>query len=348
MKGRERHLLIGLESTLMTKKKAGTSASDCDDVLVCKYCAVEIDTASGKKPWDRINEHLRSKRHRNMKTNYEKRTLAGKQLTLYESEVRVRAKEKEAESAAHDFTRALLYSGVPLNKADGYLGKLFRKYCPAGRTMPGSRQLSRKHLPEVYHQHMAIIKEKTAAVKVNIILDESPDVVGRSAINTLISFYDCTTNQKLVLLIDTSIVKSCNSTTAALTASKSLSNIDKDWSGVIGISSDSTAYMNKMYREMKSAYNPNLMHFNDVAHLIHIAVDAALHSPSMTLLHKVIYKFGSIFKHAKKLENSFKEICLSNGMEEDQLCKPPAVLDIRWYSFYESACKTKIVCTIVH
>ena len=67
---------------LETKKKGGTSASDCDDVLVCKYCAVEIDTASGKKPWDRINEHLRSKRHRNMKTNYEKRMLAGKQLTL--------------------------------------------------------------------------------------------------------------------------------------------------------------------------------------------------------------------------------------------------------------------------
>ena len=64
---------------------------------------------------------------------------------------------------------------------------------------------------------MSVIKQKTALTKISVILDESPDIAGRTAINTLISFYDHTSNKKTVLLVDTSIVKSCNSTTAALT-----------------------------------------------------------------------------------------------------------------------------------
>ena len=44
-----------------------------------------------------------------MKSNYEERMKAGKQLTLYESEVRVKAKQTEAESVVHDFTRAIIY-----------------------------------------------------------------------------------------------------------------------------------------------------------------------------------------------------------------------------------------------
>ena len=47
-----------------------------------------------------------------MKVNYEKRVLEEKQLTLYDSEVRIRSKKEEAETVARDFTRALIYSGV--------------------------------------------------------------------------------------------------------------------------------------------------------------------------------------------------------------------------------------------
>ena len=82
-----------------------------------------------------------------MKANYEKRLEDGGQLTLYESEVRAKSKEREA---VHDFTRDLACSGLPLNQADTYSGRVFRKYCPAARTMPCSWQ---KYLPEVHEQH---------------------------------------------------------------------------------------------------------------------------------------------------------------------------------------------------
>ena len=68
-----------------------------------------------------------------MKPNYEKRLHEGKQLTLYESEELDQRKEKLKQW--HMISRALLYSGLPINKADGYIGKVFCKYCPATRTM---------------------------------------------------------------------------------------------------------------------------------------------------------------------------------------------------------------------
>ena len=84
------------------------------EVLTYKYCSVEIDVlTSGKKPWDRVNEHLCTKRHKLMKSNYDERMKAGKQLTLYESEVCVKAKQAEAECVIHDFTHPIIYSGLP-------------------------------------------------------------------------------------------------------------------------------------------------------------------------------------------------------------------------------------------
>ena len=85
----------------------------------------------------------------------------GKQLTIYESEVRARAKETEAESVAHDFTCAVVYSGLPLYQADTFIGKVLRKYCPAASTIPAAHQLTHKYLPKIYDKHiMSHIKQK--------------------------------------------------------------------------------------------------------------------------------------------------------------------------------------------
>ena len=53
-----------------------------------------------------------------------------------------------------------------------------------------------------------------------------------------------------------------------------------------------------------------------------------------------VIKFGAIFKHANKLDQHFKEICLENSLHESDFCKPSAVVMVRWYSFYESALST--------
>ena len=150
-----------------------SDSSKVEVALVCKFCSVEIDVDPKKKPWDRIQEHLASARHKKLKDS-------NKQLTIYETEVRQRQKEKEAESAYHDFVRALSYSAISLNHADGFIGKLFKKYCPAARW-----QLEQKYLPEVYAQHKDLIKQEIVDRKVSVIMDESPEVLGRPTVNTM-------------------------------------------------------------------------------------------------------------------------------------------------------------------
>lgn len=208
--------------------------------------------------------------------------------------------------------------------------------------MPGARQIASKYLPEIFESHMNFLKEKMIDQKLSLILDESSDVIGRPAVNTLASsFYDSSLNSKCVALLDTTLMKACNSTTLALLLSRVIQNIDKDWVDVIGLSTDSAAYMKKLASDVKAAYNPKLLQFNDVAHLIHVAIDAAMHSESINSLRRVLTKFGALFKHAAKLERLFRSLCLSNGVSEDKVCKPPAIVPTRWYSMYECAKVTK-------
>ena len=255
--------------------------------------------------------------------------------------MRSKLREKEHEGAIHDFVRSMAFSGIPLTQADNFLGLFVKKYCPALRSMPTYRQLSNKHLKEIYHDHMMYLKSLIVNKKVCVIIDESPDVLGRPAVNTLVSFCDNSKSEakKVVLLVDTCLLKACNSTTLAFVLARVLSEIHKDWVDVIGLASDSTNYMHKLYNDVLP-YNPKLLHFNDVCHLIHVAIDHALHCTKFDLLRKVVIKFGSIFKHANKFEQHFKEICLANGLQESELKKPSAVVMIRWYSVYESSLTT--------
>ena len=161
-------------------------------------------------------------------------------------------------------------------------------------------------------------------------------MLGCPAVNTLISFYDDSRGKKVVHLIYTCIVKANNSTTLAFVLDRVLREIGKKWDDVIGLASDSTNYMIKLYNDLK-ALTPKLLHFNDVCHLIHIAVDFALQCEGSSILRKVIIKFGAVLKHANKLEQHFKEICRSNGLPKKELSKPSAVVNICWYSFFESA-----------
>ena len=62
---------------------------------------------------------------------------------------------------------------------------------------------------------MSFLKSLIEDKKFCFIIDESPDVLGRPAVNTLISFYDHSIGKKVVRLVDTCIVKASNSTTLA-------------------------------------------------------------------------------------------------------------------------------------
>ena len=52
--------------------------------------------------------------------------------------------------------------------------------------------------------------------------------------------------------------------------------------------------MIKLYNDLKP-HNPKLLYFNDVCHLIHVAVDFALQCEGFSILRKVIIKFGAVY-----------------------------------------------------
>ena len=273
-----------------------------------------------------------------MKENFRKQKDSNKQLTIYETEVRQRQKEKEAESAYHDFVQALSYSAISLNHADGFIGKLFKKYCPAGRCMPARWQLEQKYLPEVYAQHKDLIKQEIADRKVSVIMDKSPEVLGRPAVNTLFCYHSRESNEKSIVLADTSILRAVNSASLSVLLSRVLAEFGKDFKDLMVISSDSAEYMAKLVRDLKMSCSNKLLHIKDVPHLIHVAVDFAIHSESVA---DVVIRFGAIFKHAAKLERNVYQICHDNGLSDEDVCKPSAVVPTRWFSFYQSATTTR-------
>ena len=103
------------------------------------------------------------------------------------------------------------------------------------------------------------------------------------------------------------------------------------------ISSDSAEYMAKLVRDLQMSYSNKLLHIKDVPHLIHVAVDFAIHSESVADIRQVVIRFGAIFKHAAKLERTFYQICHDSGLSDEDVCKPSAVVPTRWFSFYQSA-----------
>ena len=154
---------------------------------------------------------------------------------------------------------------------------------------------------------MSCIKEKISGKKICLIVDESPDVLGRPAVNSIIAFYDDDLMEKAVLLADTCILKACNSTTLALVLDRVLDELDKDWTDVIGIASDSAVYMRKLYSDLKAAHNSKLLQFNDISHLIHIAIDTALHCPEFDVLRKVVVKFGVVLSMPANLNSTLNK-----------------------------------------
>ena len=100
-------------------------------------------------------------------------------------------------------SRALLYSGLPLNKADGYIGKVFVNIALLLGLCHEANSFSGNTFLRYMNNTRAMSRKQIANRKISVILDESPDKIGRPVINTLILLNDFHNNRKIVLLVDT-------------------------------------------------------------------------------------------------------------------------------------------------
>ena len=104
-------------------------------------------------------------------------------------------------------------------------------------------------------------------------MDESPEVLGRPAVNTL-------------------ILRAVNSTSLSVLLSRVLAEFGKDFRDLMVISSDSAEYMAKLVRYLQMSYSNKLLHIKDVPHLIDVAVDFANHSESVAMIMDCLMKMS--------------------------------------------------------
>lgn len=319
------------------KRKAEDYAVDHDDLqeisggLFCKYCRMEINLVS--KPSERIREHLGSKRHDRLKRKYMR--TSGNQPTLEQTLVTARRNKEETVDVCHEFVKAVCYSGLPFAVMEGPVADLVKQFCPAARSMPGVDSLAGPYLDRVFHHHTEQIKMKIGDQPVTVIVDESPELLGRPCLNTLFAFYDVEKGDRRVLLVDCSFLNVCNAASILLHLTDVLRKYNLDWSRVIGLASDSAAYMRALFADLKRSHNPRMVHIACPAHLINVAVSTALESPDFTRLQKVATHMGSLFKHACNVRRLYIELCSSAGCDRAKI--PPTVVPTRWFSWYESA-----------
>jgi len=116
------------------KKVKGENEKEVEKhFVVCRYCDYEVDL--DVKPFDRINQHIKGKKHQNNKERKENE----KQMTLPKLIQQSQLKQKKTEDFAHDLVRAYAFSATPLLRADGFLGKVNKKYFSEAKATPTRR-----------------------------------------------------------------------------------------------------------------------------------------------------------------------------------------------------------------
>jgi hypothetical protein len=303
-----------------------------NSILICKYCNTEFDYQNSHIS-SRIPEHIACNSHKENKLKAKKREENNKQLTIAQTFSRKKKREEIFNSVIHDYVRANCYDCIPLYKAELFSGKFIKKYIPCAKTLPKKDQLYAKYLPEVFDSDINWIKDKLISKKLSLIIDETSDLLGRPTVNTLVSLYDDSKNKKLVLLLDSAIVKANNSSEMIKVLENVLNQYNKEWSDIIAFCSDSASDMRSAFNSIKTS-KPHLLHIADISHLINVSINESLKLNSFTDLRKLVIKFGAIFNYANNLYLIFNDICDNNNIE----CKkPPTVAEQRWFSFFESA-----------
>ena len=132
------------------------------------------------------------------------------------------------------------------------------------------------YLPKLFNYHLNYIKNIVSRRKISLIINESPDILGRKTVNTLISFYNERKKEKTVLLIDCAVSDLINAGKIKNISENALMKTDKKWNDVITISTYSASYMKKF------------------CNLVHMSVHYGFKINDMVNIRNLIIKFGNL------------------------------------------------------
>ena len=181
-----------------------------------------------------------------------------------------------------------------------FWGKLNKNYFQDAKLTPHSKNLGMKYLVEVFESHVEEIKSQIQGKKITIIVDESPDLLGRPTVNVFASYSNEKDQNKKVFLIDMSFVRNLKSTSIMEIICDFLHNYGKTFNDVLVLASDSAQNMVKLVQDINESGTKSIFHIKDIAHLIHVAVDKAVNIDELKDLRDIIIKTGAMFQHSAK------------------------------------------------
>ena len=120
------------------------------------------------------------------------------------------------------------------------------------------------HLPPVFDDHWAAIKEQLKDKPVSIIVDEAKDDRDRSVLNVIASYLD------KLYLIDVIFMESCDHQSLAQAVIKAVTQAGIDYNNILSFVMDNAAYCKAAFDNILCNVFPKAIHVGCMAHILNL------------------------------------------------------------------------------
>ncbi|KAK3926560.1 CGG triplet repeat-binding protein 1, partial [Frankliniella fusca] len=202
---------------------------------------------------------------------------------------------------------ACLKANIPLHKLSS---PAFRKWLvenvKGGGDIVSSYWMREKYLPEIKAAYDADIKTMLKEKDIIVMCDESTNRKGEAVFITCFKILPTITNSSPLLVIaSVDVLTACNGDTTSKSIIKALNKFDVLYENVVGVSSDSAAYMNKCVKLLKELTNPNLIHIQCWDHKLDKV--SKVFSKRLPRINECVKNCKKLFKNTRKRRHNYKK-----------------------------------------
>lgn len=284
--------------------------------LMCIYCNHEIDWVRKSS----VKSHIGTNKHIEIKMNS---IGVKRQATLQQTAQTIDKKQE----MIFDFIEMMIECNIPLEKKDK-MNDWLQKYVPNAGFIPSGYTLRRNYLPKVLEKHRNEIKEKIKDQPLAIMIDSSPDRLGRNVVNTIVV---CGISGERFLL-DTTFLKSVDNVTLFQTIDKVRVNYGLAWDNISTLVTDSASYNKKLYNVIKEGINPKIKFIRCWAHLIDLVSDVWQDSTLNSKVHFLTAKFQELMNKSSLRKSRYLEfLAKKNALHVKGM---PSIVLSRWNTWF--------------
>lgn len=181
---------------------------------------------------------------------------------------------------------------------------IFNIKISGGNDLPNVKWLRQHYLPQIKKDYDENMKANIQGKKIVVQCDEATNRKGEAVFVNLFKILPNDTSSEVKLLV--SSVKNlsiCNGDQCSKTILQTLNSFDVNFKNVVGITTDSAAYMNLCIRLLKELVNPNMIHIQCWAHKLDKV--SQIFYNKLLRLNECVSKVKKLFKNTRKRKNRY-------------------------------------------